>query len=315
MSPTLTVLQPDGTEDGPFTEEEMLDLLQTSEIQRDQLCRVRGRMGVHRVGDLFQVIPPEREVAEPDRGAAEVWEDLAVTPEAFPQPPEATEAARAFFPDLAGSAVFGDPRPSAAASRQTRPTPAAPSVEALLPRRDPRDDQGDFEGDEIPTEPGLAPPNEADTQDETAEPMEESEWSGRPSWLCWSRSWAVVAVCLVVGWWGGRWHAAWPIGGAVGAAVIGLSVVIRRSLVSYRASPEHVEITRGLWNREIRELPFSEIKAVHIRRDGALGLLGIGDIYFSSESGGTEDVLFRATPHVRHLHRLVRRWRSPDDVR
>ncbi len=54
----------DSREEGPFSEEELLDWLDNGEIDDDDWCRPAGQTRARPVGELFQVISPEEEEEE-----------------------------------------------------------------------------------------------------------------------------------------------------------------------------------------------------------------------------------------------------------
>jgi Bacterial PH domain len=75
MSWKIVILHDDGREEGPFTEEEILDLLDAGEVTRDDWCRVPGQPHDRQIGELFQTIVP------PSEGAANEVGNRAPPPE------------------------------------------------------------------------------------------------------------------------------------------------------------------------------------------------------------------------------------------
>ena len=111
------------------------------------------------------------------------------------------------------------------------------------------------------------------------------------------------------GWYAGKWEdggwwlaAGWLTGGLWLALAL-----LRRSAVEYRISTRRVEVQRGLISKSSQEIRIPDIRAINVRKSGFPGLLGVGDLIFSSASGGQEDVIFHQVAGAHRLKNQVRR--------
>ncbi len=71
-----------------------------------------------------------------------------------------------------------------------------------------------------------------------------------------------------------------------------------------------MEVQRGLISKSSQEIRIPDIRAINVRKSGFAGLLGVGDLIFSSSTGGEEDVVFQRTASA---HRLKHRVRHVQD--
>ena len=224
---------PDGTTDGPYTEEDLLDMVDADELGAGTICQdtVTGRRC--RVRDLFKVIPPSPAEAAPEPAPA-------------PPPPP------------------------------TRWVPAP-----------------------LPLEEPAAP---------VPLPLR-TLYTGHPSyWMYW-RSLLAALLLMAGGWYAGRWEnggwwlaAGWLCGGLWLALTL-----LRRSSVEYRLTTRRVEVQRGFFSKSSTEIRIPDIRAITVRKTSFPGLLGVGDLSFSSAAEGESDILFQQTPGAHRLKNRIRR--------
>ncbi len=230
---------PDGTRDGPYTEEDLLDLVDADEVGAGSVCENIETGQRCRIRDLFKIIPPSAEPAE----------DL--DPNFSPTPAPAR-----WVP-----APLPEPRPAA---------PAAPAPSRTL-------------------------------------------HAGHPSfWLYWRGLVASLAL-MAGGWYAGRWEdgGLWLAAGWLTGSLWLALTLLRRSAVEYRVTTRRVETIRGLVSKSSREIRIPDIRAINVNKSGFSGLLGVGDVVFSSSGGSEEDVIFHQTANAHRLKQRVRRLQDP----
>jgi uncharacterized membrane protein YdbT with pleckstrin-like domain len=137
-------------------------------------------------------------------------------------------------------------------------------------------------------------------------------YAGHPScWTYW-RSLGLSLALMGGGWYAGRWeHGAWWLaaGWVSGSLWLALTL-LRRSSVEYLVTTRRVEVQRGLISKSSQEIRIPDIRAINVRKSGLAGLMGVGDLSFSSATGGEEDVVFHQAPGA---HRLKNRVRQLQD--
>ena len=239
---------PDGTLDGPYTEEDLLDMVDADELGAGTVCEDTQTGRRCRIRDLFKVIPPAAEEAGND-------------------------------PPHNKSAVTGSTAPGG-------PTPWIP---APLPEPAP-----------VPAPPALLPLRTLHT--------------GHPSlWMYW-RSVAGALLLMAGGWYAGRWEDGGfllAVGWLSGGLWLALTL-FRRSAIHYRITTRRVEVERGFFSKSSQEIRIPDIRAINVRKSGFTGLLGVGDLIFSSSGSADEDVIFHRTAGAHRLKTRVRRLQDRD---
>jgi uncharacterized membrane protein YdbT with pleckstrin-like domain len=125
-------------------------------------------------------------------------------------------------------------------------------------------------------------------------PDEETIWTGHPS----------------------HWHYfwAWVLGVVLFAAVIGIGIIIwifiDRSRRTYIVTPTKVMTESGLWAKNSDEVRIKDIRSIAVRKSGLKGLLGVGDLEFSSAAAGDAEIIFSTIPRVTDVRDLVRRYQN-----
>ncbi len=252
---------PDGSIDGPYTEEDLLDMVDADELGAGTICEDLATRRRCRVRDLFKVIPPDD------------------------SPPDISNPDGREAPAAAGN---GTERPALEESRSPAPVPVpspAPArwVPAPVPKAGP-----------VSEAPAPLPPR--------------TLYAGHPSFWHYWRSLGISLTLMVGGWYAGRWEygAWWLAAGWVSGTLWLALTLLRRSAVEYRVTTRRVEVQRGLISKSSQEIRIPDIRAINVRKSGFAGVLGVGDLSFSSATGGEEDVVFRQTPGAHRLKNRVR---------
>lgn len=315
MSWQVVILRRDGQEEGPLSEEEVLDLLDAGELSADEWCRVVGQPHEQRVGELFETISP------PTPEPAPVFEDLGLS-----RAGDAETGAEGpvEFPDLADGALEEIARrreqAPASGSRQFRSLPRPrPPAEVL-------DGDSEEEEPEHPFVSGVAATAESahagpllsglDVAEEEIEDAAEDEegeqlvYVGCPSWLNYAGTFLLAALSLVGGYYAGALGGWWLGGGLALALALVSGACLARARWEFRVTTERVEAVRGLLARSHREIRLQDIRAINVESSGVEGLLGVGTLTFSSMGGREDDVVFRGVRGARRLRQLVRELQS-----
>ena len=248
MSAEYLISLPDGTVDGPYSEEDLLDMVDADEIGAGTICEDMETRRRCRIRDLFKVIPP------PEPAAVDELEDP------------------------------GEEDPDGMADSPAPPTRWVP---APLPEQAP-----------VPAAPAPLPVRLI--------------YAGHPSlWMYWRSLMGSVGL-MVGGWYAGRWEDGgwWLAAGWLSGSLWLALALLRRSSVEYRVTTRRVEVQRGLLSKSSQEIRIPDIRAINVRKSGLSGFLGVGDLSFSSSSGGEEDVVF---PQAAGAHRIKNRVRQLQD--
>lgn len=270
-------------EEGPFCEEELLDMLNSGEISHADWCRPRHTPRACRVGDLFQIISPEPQASR------------------HPAPivPSQADAADDAQGDEEDDEVFGETDEAFDEDEEAfEDEPAVDDEED-----DERDDDDDDEGDTDEEDEWV---NEGDNLELPEE--EELIYHGSPSWLSYSSQLGLITLVLAAGWWAGAFGLWWVVG-SVGLALWLLArVLLHRATRDYMVTTERVESSIGLVRRVTRSIHLRDLQAIRLHQSGLLGFLGIGTVIFSDGGPEKDEVVFDRVPRVRRLIACVREW-------
>lgn len=260
---------PDGTTDGPYTEEDLLDMVDADELSAGAVCEDIATGKRMRVRQLFQVIPPAAASSAPPPEAGHNGSDgrpSAAAPAAAPGPP-------AKAPSAAPARWIPAPLPE---SMPTASKPAAAREPGPAPR--------------------AAPPP----------PPPRTYYSGSPSLLSYPLSLVLAFALTAGGWYAGRWDGNYlATGWLAGFSLLAL-VMLLRSASDYRVTSRRVEARIGLLSKSSKEIRISDIRSINVTKSGMKGLLGVGTVIFSSSGGTEEDVTFRQIWRAHRVKDLVR---------
>jgi uncharacterized membrane protein YdbT with pleckstrin-like domain len=119
---------------------------------------------------------------------------------------------------------------------------------------------------------------------------EEILWTGHPS--NWHYFWAwVLGILLAVV--------------LVGFGII-LWIVIDRSRRTYTVTSSRVIIEQGLWAKNSDEVRLMDIRSMAVKKSFISGLVGVGNIEFSSAAAADAEIVFRSVAGVEAVRDLVR---------
>ena len=249
MTAEYLIHLPDGTTDGPYTEADLLDMVDADELGVAIVCEDTETGRRFRVRDLFKVIPPSDDEADRDLSGAKDTDASGGQP---------LKAAAHWVP-----APFAE-------------APSVPAAAAPLPLR--------------------------------------TLHAGHPSmWMYW-RSIAGALALMAGGWYAGRWEEGglWLAAGWLSGGLWLAMTLFRRSAIEYRVTTRRVEVERGFLSKSSQEIRIPDIRAINVRKSGFTGLLGVGDLIFSSSGGMEEDVIFHRIAGAHGLKNRVRRIQDRD---
>lgn len=258
----------DGARLGPFTEDELLEMIEEGTLQYEDVCLRAGRIETERIHQVldweedrdFEIgpaassssLPPEKEPTDLEEDwdeddDEEEWEPAA----------EALSENEEEFSD-SGSADEPIARP--------RRQPAAP-----------------------PRNPNLI------------------LYAGHPSVLSFPKSLLLIAIGIGGGLYGRTHHPGWLLAGLV-FALFGVSwVLLQRSMRLYLITPRRVEIVTGLIAKNSNEVRIEDIRTINVLTPGLRGLLGVGTVEFASAGGSSVEVAFAEVHAAHRIKGLVRR--------
>lgn len=131
-------------------------------------------------------------------------------------------------------------------------------------------------------------------------------YHGSPCVLTYWRSVLLAAAAIIAGFALRSTMPALLAAGLVIGPLILLRAVLHRLSTLYVITSARVEVIEGLLSRSSRELRIADIRAINVTRTGLSGLLGIGNIAFSSAAGAQDDVVFHRVFGATGLKNLVR---------
>ena len=262
MTPRVLILRRDGREEGPFSEEEVLDMLDTGQLRRTDWCRLVDDPQSQLIGDLFETISPPA----PERNAAEeLFEDLAKTG-ARVQPDDGGEEDEEQETEEEDEA---EDSPIASCRPFTTDTPATLESSDPFPDLDPDD------------------------------PSEQVLWSGSPSWLGYTRSLAFAAVLLGAGWWAGMFGPAFIVTAVTLSLFIVGRLLVHRAAREFLVTTERVQTTVGIVSKHSVEIEFDDLSSIRVIQAWPLGWFGVGTVIFSADGGPEDVVVFEKIPRCR----------------
>lgn len=296
MSAEYLIYLPDGATEGPYTEEDLLDMVDADELAAGTLCQNIASGRKCRVFDLFRIIRAEALAAEDAAGKLK----KGVNAPAGDDDDE----------DDDDDEVDGADGPAAEDEKGGFPTTRdgaennKPASQSPLPGRHVRS-------------PGIGAAKSGKWVPAPLKEVSEGElvlplrtvFAGHPSFLMYWRSLLLSVLLMAGGWYAGRWEEGgwWLAGGwLAGGALLALAL-LRRSSVEYRVTTRRVEVERGFISKSSSEIRIPDIRSMNVRKTGPAGILGVGDLIFSSSGGGEDDVIFRQVGGAHRIKNRVRR--------
>jgi uncharacterized membrane protein YdbT with pleckstrin-like domain len=116
-------------------------------------------------------------------------------------------------------------------------------------------------------------------------------WTGHPShWLYF--------------WW---WFLGILLLAAYGAGLLIIAgIFIARARHTYMITSRMIMIETGLVAKSSSEVRIQDIRSINLLKHGIAGLLGVGDLEFSSAATDRAEITFRAIPHAAAVRDRVR---------
>ena len=263
----------DGSRLGPFTEEELLEMVDEGTLHYEDVCLRAGRIETER---LHQVLDWEEDRDFALGPVAEETEPPAETLDEFTEEkdPDDETWEEETDDDLAEEEEF-----------EIEQEPEFPEEEASeLPRRTRRPA-------DPPTNPNLV------------------LYAGHPSVLSFPKTLAFIAIAIAIGAgiYGRTHHPAFLLAGLV-AALFGVSwILLQRAMQLYLITPKRVEIVTGLIAKNSNEVRIDDIRTINVLTPGVRGLLGVGTVEFASAGGSAVEVAFANVQAAHRIKGLVRR--------
>jgi uncharacterized membrane protein YdbT with pleckstrin-like domain len=109
-----------------------------------------------------------------------------------------------------------------------------------------------------------------------------------------------------------NWHYfwAWVLGVLLAIVLVGFGIIlwimIDRSRRTYTVTATRVIIEQGLWAKSSDEVRVTDIRSMAVKKSFISGLVGVGNIEFSSAAAADAEIVFRSVPGVEAVRDLVR---------
>lgn len=133
-------------------------------------------------------------------------------------------------------------------------------------------------------------------------------WQGHPSLFHYLPALIVFVILTASGIGLLIWRIELWLGAALAAAgliILGLTLFLR-STRSYLISERRVEFIYGIISKSSQEILIEDIRAINVKKNGILGLLGIGDVEFSSAGSTDIEVSFVTIGRAATVKQIVR---------
>ncbi len=123
---------------------------------------------------------------------------------------------------------------------------------------------------------------------------EETVWSGHPShWhYFWAWFWGLILAVVLIG----LFIIAW--------------IYLDRSRRTYIVTSRKVILEWGLFAKSSNEVRIADIRSINVIKHGLLGLLGVGDIEFSSAATDKAEIVFASISGATEVRDLVRKYQD-----
>lgn len=151
---------------------------------------------------------------------------------------------------------------------------------------------------------------EKDDVDLDIEPDQPSEvlWQGQPSLFYYFPALVVFLILTASGIGLMFWRIELWLGAAlaaVGLIILSLTLFFRNTR-SYLISERRVEYIYGIVSKSSQEILIDDIRAINVKKKGLLGLLGIGNVEFSSAGSTDVEVAFVTVARAATVKQIVR---------
>lgn len=261
----------DGARIGPFTLDDLLDLVESGDLSYEDACLRAGAVQCERVRDVLD------------------WDEpTAVSRPAKPSPVEDPTDEEDQDPDQ-------DDTPEDEEEEEADDDEWEDDLE-----EDADDNDDDASG------PRLSPRRRRGPAPPPRDPRL-ILYLGHPSVLSFPGALLLIAAALGGGIWA-RDHSPWWLLAGLLVALFAVSwILFQRSLSLYVVTPRRVEVVTGFLAKSSNEVRIEDIRAINVRRPGFRGLLGVGTVEFASAGGAEIDVAFTDIYAAHRVKGLVRR--------
>jgi len=113
-----------------------------------------------------------------------------------------------------------------------------------------------------------------------------------------------------------HWHyfGYWVLGLVLAPVVVGFFIIwwifIDRGRRTYSVTPQRVIVEWGYFSRSSRELRAKDIRSIEVRKNGFLGMLGVGDVECSTAAADEAEIVFRSVAGADTIRDLVRHYQD-----
>jgi len=140
------------------------------------------------------------------------------------------------------------------------------------------------------------------------DPPNEMLWQGHPSLFHYFSALIIFLILTASGIGLLIWRIELWLGAAlaaIGLIVLSLTLFIR-STRSYLISERRVEYIYGIISKSSHEILIDDIRVINVKKNGLLGLIGIGDVEFSSAGSTDVEVAFVSVGRAATVKQIVR---------
>lgn len=306
MSARVFIQRRDGREEGPYSEEEVLDLLDSGQLSPRDWCRVNDQPHAQTIGEVFEIIAPE--------------------PPSSPRKTTAPHTPRRVSPQARDEEENADADAEEDTDEDedddTQSDDARHRVEAN-PNLDDEDAEviGKRERDDLPEDDGYENEDEEEENEDAADgedddfekPFPEEEtlvYRGSPSLLAYGSPLAFIVLVLAAGYWAGAFGAKWVMASVAISLLLLVRLLLHRAAREYMVTTERVEASHGLLSKDTRQILLRDLSAIRVIRRWPLSWLGVGTIIFSADAGPEDDVVFERVGRARRVIALARAWQQ-----
>jgi uncharacterized membrane protein YdbT with pleckstrin-like domain len=107
-----------------------------------------------------------------------------------------------------------------------------------------------------------------------------------------------------------RYFGWWVLGLLLALVLVGFFIIwwilVDRARRTYTVAPGRVIVEWGWFVKNSREIRIQDIRSIEVTKRGLTGMLGVGDVEFSSAAREDAEVVFHAIAGVERVRDLVR---------
>lgn len=149
-------------------------------------------------------------------------------------------------------------------------------------------------------------PDQENDDDEDDDQTDFTQWTFHPSWLAFA-PWLLTSAALA--WLVLKYADQSPkaLAAGLGTSVLLLAMAaLLRHRVTFIVNSDRVELRSGWILKSSSEIRLTDVHSMVVNKTGFLGLLGVGNIGFSSSDNGREEIVFQRVRGVERIKQLVR---------